>query len=58
VYRGADALKHGLVDKIGSLQDAVNHAAKLAQSGQGGGSSASLFTQNFNSAWQANSLAS
>ncbi len=47
VYRGADALKYGLVDKVGSLQDAVNHAAKLAQSG---GKSASLFTQNFTSA--------
>ena len=53
VYRGADALKHGLVDKVGSLQDAVNHAAKLAQSG--GGKSASLFTQNFNNAWQTSS---
>ncbi len=48
VYRGADALKYGLVDKVGSLQDAVNQAAKLAQSG--GGKSASLFTQNFTSA--------
>jgi protease-4 len=53
VYRGADAKKHGLVDAIGSLQDAVNHAASLAQSG--GGKSASLFTQNFNSAWQSSS---
>ena len=53
VYRGSDALQYGLVDKIGSLQDAVNHAAKLAQSG--GGKSASLFTQNFNSAWQTSS---
>jgi protease-4 len=50
VYKGSDAKKHGLVDTIGSLQDAVNHAAKLAQTG--GGKSASLFTQNFNSAWQ------
>ncbi len=50
VYRGADAKKHGLVDAIGSLQDAVNKAAQLAQTG--GGNSASLFTQNFNSAWQ------
>jgi protease-4 len=53
VYRGAEAKKHGLVDAIGSLQDAVNHAAKLAQTG--GGKSASLFTQNFNSAWQTSS---
>ena len=53
VYNGADAKKHGLVDAIGSLQDAVNHAAKLAQTG--GGKSASLFTQNFNSAWQSSS---
>jgi protease-4 len=53
VYRGSDALKYGLVDKVGSLQDAVNHAASLAQSG--GGKSASLFTQNFNSAWQTSS---
>lgn len=53
VYNGADAKKHGLVDTIGSLQDAVNHAAKLAQSG--GGKSASSFTQNFNSAWQSSS---
>jgi protease-4 len=50
VYKGSDAKKHGLVDAIGSLQDAVNHAAKLAQTG--GGKSASSFTQNFNSAWQ------
>jgi protease-4 len=50
VYRGSDAKKHGLVDSIGSLQDAVNHAAKLAQTG--GGKSASSFTQNFNSVWQ------
>jgi protease-4 len=53
VYRGSDAKKHGLVDAIGSLQDAVNHAASLAQSG--GGKSASLFTQNFNTAWQSSS---
>ncbi|MGI4835095.1 MAG: S49 family peptidase [Janthinobacterium lividum] len=55
VYKGSDALKHGLVDAIGSLQDAVNQAAKLAQTGQGRNASASLFTQNFNSAWQSNS---
>ncbi len=53
VYNGADAKKYGLVDQVGSLQDAVNHAAKLAQSG--GGTSASLFTQNFNNAWQSSS---
>lgn len=53
VYRGSDAKKHGLVDSIGSLQDAVNHAAKLAQTG--GGKSASSFTQTFNSAWQTSS---
>ncbi|MDO7851573.1 S49 family peptidase [Hymenobacter convexus] len=35
VYRGAEAKKHGLVDAIGSLQDAVNKAAQLAQSGSG-----------------------
>ena len=52
VYRGSDALKYGLVDKVGSLQDAVNQAAKLAQTG---GNSASSFTQNFNSAWQSSS---
>ncbi len=52
VYRGSDALKYGLVDKVGSLQDAVNQAAKLAQTG---GNSASSFTQNFNSAWQTSS---
>ncbi|WP_375418137.1 S49 family peptidase [uncultured Hymenobacter sp.] len=55
VYRGAEAKKHGLVDAIGSLQDAVNKAAQLAQSGQGAGNSASSFTQNFNSAWQTSS---
>jgi protease-4 len=48
VYKGSDAKKHGLVDAIGSLQDAVNHAAKLAQTG--GGKSASSFTQNFTTA--------
>ncbi len=53
VYQGSVAVKHGLVDAIGSLQDAVNHAAQLAQTG--GGKSASLFTQNFNSAWLSNS---
>jgi len=53
VYKGSDAKKHGLVDAIGSLQDAVNKAASLAQSG--GGTSASSFTQNFNSAWQTSS---
>ena len=53
VYRGADAKKHGLVDAIGSLQDAVNKAAQLAQSG--GGNSASHFTQTFTHAWQSNS---
>ena len=52
VYKGSDAKKHGLVDAIGSLQDAVNHAASLAQSG---GNSASSFTQNFNSVWLENS---
>lgn len=45
VYKGSDALKYGLVDAIGSLQDAVNKAAQLAQSGQGGGKLASSFTQ-------------
>lgn len=54
VYKGSDAKKHGLVDAIGSLQDAVNHAAKLAQTG--GGNSASSFTQNFNSAWQSSPI--
>ena len=54
VYRGSEAKKHGLVDAISSLQDAVNHAAKLAQSG--GGKSASSFTQNFNSAWQSSPI--
>ncbi|MBF9239472.1 S49 family peptidase [Hymenobacter sp. BT683] len=58
VYRGIDAKKHGLVDAIGSLQDAVNKAAQLAQSGAGAGNSASSFTQNFNNAWKANSLTS
>ena len=53
VYQGSDAKKHGLVDAIGSLQDAVNKAAQLAQSG--GGNSASSFTQNFNKAWLENS---
>jgi protease-4 len=51
VYRGADAKKHGLVDAVGSLQDAVNKAAQLAQSGEWAGNSASSFTQNFNNAW-------
>lgn len=55
VYRGADAKKHGLVDAIGSLQDAVNKAAQLAQSGDWAGNSASSFTQNFNKAWLENS---
>ncbi|WP_210521914.1 S49 family peptidase [Hymenobacter terricola] len=45
VYKGADALKFGLVDALGSLQDAVNKAASLAQSGQGSGKLASSFTQ-------------
>jgi protease-4 len=53
VYKGSDAKKHGLVDAIGSLQDAVNHAAKLAQTGSG--ANASSFTKNFNSAWQSSS---
>ena len=30
VYTGRDALKVGLVDKIGGLNDAINHASKLA----------------------------
>ncbi|MBO2007562.1 S49 family peptidase [Hymenobacter negativus] len=51
VYRGSDAKKHGLVDAIGSLQDAVNKAAQLAQSGEWAGNTASSFTQNFNQAW-------
>lgn len=55
VYKGSDAKKYGLVDAIGSLQDAVNQAAQLAQSGQGAGNSASSFTQNFNNAWLENS---
>ena len=55
VYRGADAKKHGLVDAIGSLQDAVNKAAQLAQSGEWAGNSASSFTSNFNNAWLENS---
>ena len=50
VYRGSDALKYGLVDKVGSLQDAVNEAARLAQTGGGRNSSASLFTQNLQTA--------
>ena len=53
VYKGSDAKKHGLVDAIGSLQDAVNKAAQLAQAG--GGNSASSFTSNFNHAWQTSS---
>jgi protease-4 len=53
VYRGSDAKKHGLVDAIGTMQEAINHAASLARTG--GGNSASLFTQNFNSAWQSSS---
>ena len=57
VYNGADAKKHGLVDAIGSLQDAVNKAAQLARA-SGGGKSASLFTRNFNNAWQTSSPAS
>lgn len=55
VYKGSDALKHGLVDAVGSLQDAVNKAAQLAQSGDFAGNSASSFTQNFNKAWLENS---
>lgn len=31
VYSGAEGVKNGLVDAIGSLQDAVNEAARLAQ---------------------------
>ncbi|WP_147275644.1 S49 family peptidase [Adhaeribacter pallidiroseus] len=31
VYNGKDAIKLGLVDKVGSLQDAVSRAAKLAK---------------------------
>jgi protease-4 len=53
VYKGSDAKKYGLVDTIGSLQDAVNKAASLAQSG--GGNSASSFTQKFNAVWQSSS---
>ncbi|UOQ96625.1 S49 family peptidase [Hymenobacter sp. 5317J-9] len=45
VYRGSDAKKYGLVDAIGSLQDAVNKAAQLAQSGSGAGKLASSITQ-------------
>lgn len=55
VYRGSDAKKHGLVDAIGSLQDAVNKAAQLAQSGEWADKSASSFTSNFNQAWLENS---
>lgn len=44
VYPGQDALKHGLVDSIGSLQDAINQAAKLGRSGAG----ASAMTQQLN----------
>jgi protease-4 len=55
VYRGSDAKKHGLVDSIGSLQDAVNHAAKLAQTDGGKSASSSSFTQNFNTVWQSSS---
>jgi protease IV len=31
VWAGADAIKIGLVDKIGNLNDAINHAAKLGK---------------------------
>ena len=48
VYAGQDAIKHGLVDSIGTLQDAVNQAAKLAREGSGAGASASDFTSQFN----------
>lgn len=50
VYHGADAKKHGLVDAIGSLQDAVNKAAQLAKTGPSG-PSATFFTSSLNSAW-------
>jgi protease-4 len=51
VYRGAEAKKHGLVDAIGSLQDAVNKAAQLAKSGPSAGNSASSFTSSLTNAW-------
>lgn len=34
VYSGAEGVKNGLVDAIGSLQDAVNEAARLAQAAE------------------------
>ena len=45
VYNGQDALKHGLVDQIGSLQDAINHAARLAREGATGASASALTSQ-------------
>jgi protease-4 len=38
VYAGQDARQHGLVDSIGTLQDAINQAAKLGR--ESGGASA------------------
>lgn len=55
VYAGSAAKKHGLVDAVGSLQDAVNKAAQLARTGTGGGNSASTFTSTIASAWTSSS---
>jgi len=33
IYSGATALKHGLIDKVGTLEDAVEHAKQLAKLG-------------------------
>ncbi|MCC2546427.1 S49 family peptidase [Hymenobacter sp. BT175] len=56
VYNGADAKKHGLVDAIGSLQDAVNKAAQLAKT-PGMGNNASSFTSSLSTAWTSSSKA-
>jgi protease-4 len=55
VYNGADAKKYGLVDAIGSLQDAVNKAAQLAKTSPNAGNSASTLTSSFSNAWHSNS---
>lgn len=36
VWSGQDALAHGLIDRLGSLQDAINSAAKMAKLGDYG----------------------
>mgnify|MGYP006921379568 CR=1 FL=1 len=46
LYNGQDAVKNGLADKVGTLQDAVNAAARLATKKQNGSTSNSKPNSN------------